>query len=340
MTWGALAVAVAALSSPLVGAACANPAATERGFQKGMVFGLFAREEKAHSDRGLAELKDLGVNSVSIVVPWVTKDIRSLPMAPRSDMNPPPPPLTYAIRKAHELGMTVFLMPFLYVDDIKPGEWRGTIAPPDWQAWFTNYEAFILHYAEIAQREKVEYFSVGSELCSTESRHDDWGPLLSKVRAVYKGRVTYSANWDHKDGLSFAKELDVLGMNTYFKLADAPGATVEDLVAAWRPIKADVDAWRAKLGKRLLITEVGYPSRPGGAVNPWDYDAVGEPDMEEQSRCYRAFVQVWGGEQALEGVYFYIWWGDGGSRDIGYTPRGKPAENVLRQWYGGASGPR
>jgi hypothetical protein len=317
----------------LVAAALPARCDTTPVFQRGMVFGLFARDDPGHTDSGLAEMQALGADSISIMIPWVTPDVRSLRMAPRGDMTPSDASLRYTIRKARARGMTVLLMPFLYVDKMETGEWRGTIQPPDWTAWFEAYEAFVLHYAELAGRENVEYFSVGSELCSTEPRREDWVELIRKVREVYKGKVTYSANWDHRDDLSFVDALDLLGMNAYFKLTGTAGAPEADLLVAWSAIKRDVDAWRGRLGKRLLITEVGYPSRAGAGIDPWNYETADSPDLQEQLRCYRAFQKTWSGEQDLEGVYFYVWWGSGGPEDAGYTPRGKPAADVIREWY-------
>ncbi len=302
-------------------------------FVHGMVFGLFARDDAGHAERGLQEIAALGADSISIAIPWVIPDVRATTMAPRADMTPTDAALTSTIRKAHARGLSVMLMPFLYVGEMGEGEWRGTIAPDDWDAWFAAYDEFILHYAGLAGREGVEYYSVGSELCSTETMGDRWHALIDRVRAVYPGRVTYSANWDHRGSLAFADALDVLGMNAYFKLSDTPDASEEDLVRAWGPIRRDIEDWRQSFGKRVLFTEVGYPSRTGASVNPWDYDAEGQPAPEEQARCYRAFRRIWEGDPGLEGVYFYLWWGEGGPADTGYTPRGKPAESVIRKWY-------
>jgi len=327
----------------VVSSSCGGPASSNRPggaraggepvFIEGMVFGLFARDDPGHAESGLKEIAALGANSVSIVIPWVIHDVRATAMAPRDDMTPSDDSLAVSIRKAHRLGMSVFLMPFLYVDEMAEGEWRGTIDPGDWDAWFAAYGDFILHYARLAAREKAEYFSVGSELCSTETMGDRWRTLIGRVRGVYPGRITYSANWDHRGALAFAGDLDVLGMNAYFKLSDTPDATVDDLVKAWGPIRHDIDQWRRSFGKRLIFTEVGYPSRRGAAIDPWDYDAAGEPAPEEQMRCYRAFRRIWDGDPGLEGVYFYLWWGQGGPEDTGYTPRGKPAESVIREWF-------
>ena len=302
-------------------------------FEKGMVFGLFARDEPDYPGRALDELRALGVTSICIMMPWVTPDVRSLEMAPRGDMTPSDASLSRAIRAAHARGMTVLLMPFLYVDRMEKGEWRGTLAPPDWGAWFSAYGRFLLHYAALAKAEQVAWLSIGSELCSTEARDAEWLTLIDEVRQAYPGRITYSFNWDHLSGAAFARRLDVLGMNAYFEVGRDPGAGEAEMVNEWKKIRADIETWRRAAGLDIIVTEIGYPSRTGAAADPWNYDAPGEADPEAQRRAYRAFRESWKGDPHLRGVYFYIWWGDGGPADTGYTPRGKPAEEVLREWY-------
>lgn len=303
-------------------------------FQKGIVFGLFARDEPGYSERNLGEIRALGADAVSIVLPWVTPDVQATVIAPRGDMTPSDASLRHAIREAHGRGLRVLLLPLIYVDRMAEGEWRGTLSPPDWDAWFRSYGRMVDHYAGIAESERVEYLSVGSELCSTEERRDDWLRIIGGVRRAYGGLLTYSMNWDHRDRISFADALDALGMNAYFELSDDPEAGVEELRRAWSSIRSEVETWRSRLGKPLILTEVGYPSRRGAASNPWAYDAPGEADPAAQERCYRAFVGAWTGYPPLVGVYFYLWWGEGGPADTGYTPRGKPAEKVIADWYG------
>jgi len=303
-------------------------------FEKGMVFGLYSHAEPSHTFRALDEIRSLGTNSIAIMIPWVTADIHSADIAPHPQITPSDRSLRRAIRTAHDLGMRVLLMPFVYVAELGEGEWRGTLAPPDWEAWFEQYGDFILHYAALSEEEGVHFFSVGSELCSTESRRRDWERLIGSVRGVFTGKVTYSANWDHRDGLEFAGSLDLLGMNAYFELGE-PDAPVEVLVAAWGPILEEVEAWRSRFGKDLILTEVGYPSRAGAVGDPWNHGATGDAAPQEQFRLYEAFRRAWGGNPHLQGVYFYQWWGAGGPLDTGYTPRGKPAETVVREWYAG-----
>jgi hypothetical protein len=306
-------------------------------FQRGVVFGLYARDDLDHVRRGLAEIRALGANAVSIHVPWVIPDVRSTTMAPRPDMTPQDASLRRAIRLAHATGMDVFVLPLIYVDAMEEGEWRGTLAPADWSAWFAAYRAFLMHYAVLSEEEHVAILAVGSELCSTESRGGEWGRLIEEVRRVYSGALTYSANWDHRGDLPFAGRLDYLGTNAYFELSDDPDAPVEALVSAWNEIVPEVLGWASRAGKPLILTEVGYPSRRGSARDPWDSTSREPPDPAAQGRAYRAFVEAWTGHPGLRGVYFYLWWGEGGAGDAGYTPRGKPAEKVLADWFGGGA---
>jgi len=323
------------LSVAAAGVSCRKPGHLhgEGGFRRGMVFGLFARTESEFIETGLDEIRALGADSISITIPWVTPNVRSVDLAPRSDMTPGVESLRRAVREAHDRGMSVLLMPFIYVDQMAEGEWRGTLVPRDWGSWFANYARMVLRYARLAEDEGVEILSVGSELCSTEDRREDWLALIGEVRKVYGGALTYSANWDHRFPISFAGALDYLGMNAYFELSDDPEAGVGDLRAAWAAILKDVEAWRSQIGKPLLLTEVGYPSRRGAAKDPWDYASGAEADPAAQERCYRAFVEAWTGYPALAGVYFYLWWGEGGPTDTGYTPRNKPAREVVSGWY-------
>lgn len=297
------------------------------------MFGLFSRREPEYAERALSEIRSLGSNSVSIVIPWVTPDASSLVLSPRDDMTPSDSSLRRAIREAHRMKMSVFLMPLVYVDRVGPEEWRGTLRPSDWGAWFAAYGKMILHYAALGRQEKVEYLCVGSELGSSEHLRTEWLSLIANVRAVYEGGLTYSANWDHLEAVSFLDALDFAGMNAYFELANDPDAGVEDLVTAWKAIIEDVEVWRSRSGKPLILTEVGFPSRRGALSDPWRYEAVGAVDLGVQERAYRAFVEAWTGYPALAGVYFYLWWGEGGREDGSYTPRGKPAEKVIAEWF-------
>jgi len=248
--------------------------------------------------------------------------------------------VTEAIREARSRRMSVMLFPIVHVIELEAGEWRGTLEPADWDAWFRAYSDVILHYARMAEAEGADLLSIGSELCSAESQAAHWRELIAKVRRIYGGKLLYSANWDHYRGVPFVQDLDYLGINAYYQLTDDLHPEVEQLRAAWGPIKVDLLAWAHRHGLPLIFTEVGYPSREGAGIDPWDYIASRPASPEVQRRCYRAFIEAWREVPQLHGVFFYVWWGEGGRHDRDYTPRGKPAAGEIARWFHRSRGGR
>jgi hypothetical protein len=93
------------------------------------------------------------------------------------------------------------------------------------------------------------------------------------------------------------------------------------------------------LGKPLYLTEVGYPSRSGAAVHPWDYGRRDEPDAEAQARCFRAFTSAWRDVPELAGVTIWIWeHGKAGAGDDSYAIAGKPAAGVIEAFFRARAG--
>lgn len=292
--------------------------------------------------RRVDEVAALGATHVSVLVQWSQRDVRATVIAPYPH-GTEDEQVRLAIRRARERGLKVLLFPTVRVALRGEGEWRGTLAPADPEAWWRSYRAFILHYADLAAAEGVEIFSVGSELVSMEAHADRWRDLIRAVRARFPGRLTYSANWDHFRSVPFWEAVDYIGLNAYHELTKRDDASLAELTRAWIAVRDRVLAWQRPAGRPLLITEVGYPSLDGGARQPWNYTLGTDPDPEEQRRAYAAFCAAWEGVPDLAGVFFWIWAGEGGPRDTSYTPRGKPAADVLRRWFrppaGGPAGP-
>jgi hypothetical protein len=304
-----------------------------RSMIRGMALGHYTDIRQAKLEQKLHELSELGVSHVSLVVSWSTPDVRSANIAPRQRYTTPDGVLLRMIRTVHRSGLKVFLFPIIDVQKRKPLEWRGTIKPASWDTWWNNYNRFILHYAKIAARTKTELFCVGSELVSTEKMRARWEDTIARVRRVYRGTLVYSANWDHYKPVVFWDLVDVMGLTAYYKLADSKTASEETMARAWRAIRGKLLAWSDKAKRPFIFTEVGYPSMDGGAVHPWDYTLSSPPDMEEQRRAISAFIKVWRNTPQLAGVVFWDWYGQGGTRDTQYTPRGKPAQEAIRAWY-------
>jgi len=286
-------------------------------------------------DQALTELAQAGATHVALNVFWAQRDVRSNSIRPTEAATVGGAQLRRTIARARDLGLEVIVFPILRVEQRATGQWRGTVQPRDVDAWWSSYRAFILHYAAVAAQEGATALVVGSELASTEHWRDRWYALIGAVRLQYAGTVVYSANWDHYDKVSFWSRVDAIGVSAYFELTSDSEASVDDLARAWEPHRRSLVAYARRLNRPLWITEVGYPSRDGGAVRPWDYTADTRVDLEEQRRAFAAFARAWGRRDGLSAVLFWNWWGRGGPDDRSYTPRGKPSLSVIRSFFGG-----
>ncbi len=308
--------------------------------QKGMALGLFSKDEGFSYLEDLKAMKEMGISDVLLIVSWYQHDINANELRPLaydgkndiytiSDRK-----LEEVIGQAESLGMKVVIFPIIRLEVRNGNDWRGLIKPTDFKLWWESYQNFILHYAHIAQAKKVAAFSVGSELLSREKDTYQWKALIAEVRRIYKGKLLYSANWDHYEHPEFWPDLDYIGVTAYYEISKTRKPTLKQLKHSWKKIQRQLSRWKKKYpNEPFLFTEIGYPSVDGGSMYPWNYFLEGRPDVNEQALAYRAFIDTWKNSKDLAGVYFWVWWGNGGKKDNSYTPRNKPAGKLVEKWY-------
>jgi len=302
--------------------------------QRGVALGLYSEDPNWSYVDMLDEMKAVGTSHVAIVVPYYIKTSKDVDIFKHPRFSVPMHTVERTINDARKRGMKIFLFPILRVEDKSDGGWRGTLTPQDKDAFYANYLNYILDFARLAERLEIPLFSIGSELSSLDVDTPRWRHIIAQVRAVYNGKLTYSANWDHYEEVLFFNDLDYAGVTGYFELAkEAADPTLEELTQAWGQVKDRLMRWQKQVQKPLILTEVGYLSQKGTAAWPWKEGADEALDLEIQRRCYEAFFRVWGGEQRLAGAYIWNWFGWGGRDSKEYTPRGKPAARELAKWY-------
>ncbi|MCS6914305.1 MAG: hypothetical protein RMK29_20740 [Myxococcales bacterium] len=304
-------------------------------FQRGVALGLYSEDPHWSYAGLLREIRDLGASHVSLVVAYYQHDATSTDIGPHPRFTAPDEAVVTAIRQAHRLGLQVMLFPILRLSHPRTaGEWRGTLVPRDVDAWWHSYGRLLLHLSRLAARERVAVLSVGSELSTLDGDRGRWQALIRQVRAVFSGTLTYSGNWDHFEEVAIYDLVDLMGVCAYFALSKGEGRPeVEDLIAAWQGPRERMERLAARLGRPLLLTEVGYPSQAGAAARPWDERAQAPVDLEEQRRLYEAFRRVWLGVPHVSGAYFWNWFGWGGPASPAYTPRGKPAAREIQIFF-------
>ena len=333
------------LSAPSAAAAAGLPAAWEKGFS--YTSWWHDAYQSPQAEDSLARLERTGANAVAIVATWYQDSPTASRVARDPRRSPSDGAVATAVRRAKARGLKVMLRPMV---DAQEGGWRGDFAPADRDAWFASYEAMVAHYADLATSLGVDSLQVGAEFRSltTPANERRWRAVIATARARFRGRLTYAANWDEYRQVGFWDALDVIGIDAYFPLATRPSPHEAAVVAAWsnftRPdggrsrYLTEIAQVHARFGKPVIFTEIGYPSALGGLERPWQVGRI--YSAEVQRRGLAAAFRALSGKPWFRGMYLWHWTtdsADGGAGDTDHTPKGKPAERTVREWFSGTA---
>src|SRR5262249_6522882 len=108
------------------------------------------------------------------------------------------------ITEAVNLGLSVMVKPLIdFLDPAKigsnnVGDWRAYFNPANPSAFFASYKSMIVAQAQVAQAHGAALLSIGTELdqLAGSAYLAYWTDIISSVRAVFSGQLTYSAIWD------------------------------------------------------------------------------------------------------------------------------------------------
>ncbi len=293
-------------------------------------------------------------DSVAINVNIYQNDLYSTDIYKDTDKTPADEALGEIIRQTHQRGLKVFLKVNVKCKrDCKPNE----VAPSDPDAWFDDYLALIVEYARLAENSNVEMFSVGNGLQSltTVANLPKWQNIITAIRNVFTGQITYCADWREYKDIPFWEQLDYIGINAYFPLDKNNDATKDDIINDWKNSRAtdysgrnwfeEINAVRQLHNKNVIFTEIGYPSADGGADEPWNNKTklTKTVNLTLQENCYNGTIEFWSqgdDKNWFKGMFFHCWGTNmmiGGENDVTLTPLNKPAELALREQYGNNS---
>jgi hypothetical protein len=293
----------------------------------------------ASSERALVAAKHLGATTVAII-PFLWQASTSSPDIRRgSDM--PDDALREAIRQARKLKLSVIVKPHVWV----PDSWAGAVQPKSeqsWVTWFSLYSRELESIARIAAEEGADGLSIGTELAKTTQR-SEWTGLIAAARAVFPRTLLYVAhNVDEAETVPFWHLLDAIGVSLYPPLgADNDHA---GRLAVMRASADRLDALSSRVGKPIVVGEIGLRSAKGAAAKPWESaeerDSSADPAL--QAEVLADWLTVLN-RPTIRGVLIWRWFTDpaaGGPDDTDFTVQGKPAEDVLScAWTAACRGP-
>lgn len=245
------------------------------------------------------------------------------------------------IEQAHARGMQVMVIPHLWVET---EGWRGEIdpgSPEGWAEYRASYRAFVTAWARDAALAGADAFSIGVECGSWSGRFGGyWTALIAEIRAIFPGVLTYSANWDEVDRVLFWDQLDLIGINAFYPLADHDDASFEEYVQGALRARQALAELVAVIEKPVVFTEVGYTTRRNAAVQPWLWpDGMSDVEISEreQARALLASFRAFLPDRWFAGFFVWRWYAD--LDDVsqeaiwGFSPHGKLAERVLERVF-------
>ena len=238
-----------------------------------------------------------------------------------------------------EKELQIMVKPQLWV-------WRGTYTgyiemdtEEKWEQLENSYRSFILTYAKVAHEIDAELFCIGTELEKfVMARPNYWRNLIKEIQSVYKGKLTYAANWDEYKRVSFWNQLDYIGIDAYFPISDAKTPSLSELELGWKPYKEEIKSIKAKFDKPVLFTEFGYRSIDYTAKAPWESKRVeGMVNLKGQENAMQALHNQFWKEEWFAGGFVWKWFHKhdrvGGLQNNQFTPQNKPVERLISKLY-------
>ena len=236
-------------------------------------------------------------------------------------------------------GVKIMLKPQIW---IWRGEFTGDMmmnSEEDWKTLEQSYRKFIIAYAKLAEETKSEIFCIGTELEEfVKHRPNYWKSLVTEVKSVYSGKLTYAANWDEYTRTPFWDQLDFIGVDAYFPLSEQRYPNTQELRTGWKRWKVRLMEISEQKNKPVLFTEFGYRSMDFTAKKPWLVDRNEmDVNLKAQADATQALFEEFWTEDWFAGGFVWKWFihheDVGGAKDNRFTPQNKPAERVIRNFY-------
>ncbi|HJZ74371.1 MAG TPA: hypothetical protein VKE51_21690 [Vicinamibacterales bacterium] len=274
--------------------------------------------------------------------------------------------LATAVARARQRGLKVLLRLTL---ETPQNQAIGSIPPPgDATTFFRQFTALLVTYATLARDQGAEMLSLGSEMgdWGGPKYRSNWLDAINAVRSVYSGPVTYGAFQalrsaatlaNLETSVSFWDQLDYLGVSIYPQLSAAANPPRDELERNWRrnsftgtDVIGILQQYSALTKKPILITDTGYVSADGAAINPGATAPAGTNQNDAlQALLYDVLFASFKIRSGSWLAGLFLWEipatnlvNSPGATFLAtdYSFMGKPAANVVSLWYGGTPAPR
>ena len=252
---------------------------------------------------------------------------------------------TNGLKVSYEQGDVSAEEPELRQEEIDSLDVLANTSVAWWEQWFVEFENILLARADWMQKYGVDMFVIMHHADWTfrpavfPQYGDRWRDIIRAIRDRYTGQIAIHVyGWGD---LNFADALDAVQVGfpaVWLQLADPRNPTLEEIRIRCEDIFDDLaEKFPGQVPIQYLYSAVNSDAQVYGEFPP----PLSELDNREQVIYYEAFFQALHDADWISGMFSERWdWfeeqdkpGTHGDDIIG-SPRGKPAEEVVKLWFG------
>lgn len=316
-------------------------------------------------DWGFIDAAISGANIIVFSPSWVF-DNNDLSIAEyKPGINPSEQDISKLYNYAQDAGLTFALYPkLMYSDQSSDDYWSSaSLSYNWWLEWFSQYERFIINYANFAQENEIEVFLFGGESILPALPHgrlsngnpsntpynfdEKWNSLADKVRTEFSGKIIFSIPSYLADSIDheFLMQVDAIMVENASALTSSYSPSIDELKYRFSQV---LDQSIHKIYTRFqkpIIIGIKYPSIDGSASDCINYGnscsdlaesaAAGNIsiDLDEQADIYTAILDTIIDRDWITGVISQEYYPAVTVMDASISARGKPAMGVLSYYF-------
>ena len=316
-------------------------------------------------DWGFIDAAISGANNIVFSPSWVIGNTELSIAEFLPGINPSHQEIVKIYNYAQDAGLTFTLYPkLMFSDQTSNNYWsNASLSYNWWLEWFTQYEQFILNYANFAQKNEIEVFIFGGESILPALPHgrlpngnpsntpydfpEKWCALTEKVRAEFSGKIIFSIPSYMAEDIDyeFLTQVDAIMVENDSALTSSSSPSIDKLKYRFAQVlDQSIHKIYAKYQKPIIIG-IKYPSMDGSASDCINYgntcsDLVESMstgsipiDLEEQADIYTAILDTIIDRSWITGVVSQGYYPAVTVMDASNSTRGKPAMDVLSYYF-------
>jgi hypothetical protein len=309
-----------------------------------------------------ARMQASSINWVQLAPTWDYEQTKPTPIiSTKTAPSYPDDRLRFHLEKLQEDGFSIYLEPQVCCTNIYAVE-DEVFTPEWWDAWYEQYEYYLLYHVDIANDYGIEYLVVSDDWFVIEKKPEGYEQRLTDIYAAiderYSGKLGrkiflgsgnleegFQPFYPNVEDMPYMDKWDFIAVNFWAGISDSLDPTPEELDQNVEKIfETRLKPLYTQYGKPLVLNSVAYSSIDGCLMGNVEWDDVAiqmwEPysttytlDLAEQAMGFDAIMRAVAKHNYIIGVYPFFYFPDTFPTSMEFNIRDKPAEEVLSQWY-------